>query len=216
MKRALVFLGGDPPSREEVASLAENEKRAADKAFVVCADSGYRCVKGILRPDLVLGDFDSMDSTEAEEGVTVKRFNKRKDYTDGHIAVEEALLCGADSIRIYGAFGGRPDMEYANLSLLYLAAKGGAECMLVGGGRTVRLVKGDFAFAATAGDTVSLVPFFASAHILKTEGLSYPLFDATLDRLHILGISNEAVADRVRVVSEDELLVFTETNEVKQ
>lgn len=208
-KRAVIFLNGDPPTQGEIlASMAGDP-------FAICADGAYSYLKGVVRPHVLLGDFDSLDPAEVEEGVRVVRFPADKDYTDGHLAVELALGEGCRTADIYGGFGGRPDMAYANLSLLYQLKRNGGYGRLIGGGYTVTLESGAFSAEVKPGACVSLVPFFESAHILSTKGLKYPLSDAVLDRMHILGVSNVATESRVAAETEGELLVFIQTGRSK-
>ncbi len=203
MKKAIIFLNGDPPTPSEYESMD-----LAKPSVIICADGAYRYLKGVITPDIVMGDFDSMDMGEITCECEVVRFPVEKDFTDGHIVVEKAIELGARDITVYGAFGGRPDHEYSNLSLLYLAKQKGASARLVGSGFTVTLESGRIEKRAKTGVTVSIVPFLASAHILQTEGLKYPMRNVTLDRMHILGISNVATAETITLTADGEVLVF--------
>lgn len=205
MKKAIIFLNGNPPSVEAL------RKIDASDALVIAADGAYEYMKGIIPPDVILGDFDSLDGAEINCDAEIIRYNPEKDFTDGHLCVELAVKRGAKVVELYGAFGGRPDHEYANLSLLYQAKQSGAAATLYGNKYAVRLESGKITHDVNIGATVSLVPFFDKAHIITTKGLKYPMRDVMLDRLHILGISNEATADEFEVETQDELLVFIQT-----
>ncbi|MDR0425858.1 MAG: thiamine diphosphokinase [Clostridiales bacterium] len=203
MKKALLFLNGDPPTQEYLSDI--------DRAgrFVLCADGAYRYLKGVIRPDLILGDFDSLLDADAD-GIGRVRFDADKDYTDGHLAVEYLLERGYADIDIYGAFGGRADHAYANLSLLYQAKLAGARARLLDERQCVMLKSGRITLKNVKGRTISLEPFLTEAHIILTKGFKYNLRDKTLDRRHILGISNVALSDTVGVEAEGELLLFIE------
>lgn len=205
MKKAIIFLNGDRPRKNEI----KNEDLT--DSLKICADGAYRYVKEICVPDVVLGDFDSIGAEKIDKSCKIIRFCPEKDYTDGHLAVQFALDEGADNILIFGALGGRPDMEYANLSLLYQAKKAGAKAEMRGGGFTVTLENGAFEKRVKKGACVSMAPFFEGAHIISTKGLKYPMKNVTLNRLHVsLSISNVAMADSFFVEAEGELLLFTE------
>lgn len=200
--RAVIFLNGNAPSDDTLNGIDTSG------ALVICADGAYSYVADKLVPTVVLGDFDSFPEEKIKDGIKTIVYPSEKDYTDGHIAVDYALENGADEIDIYGAFGGRPDHEYSNLSLLYQAKRSGATARLLGDEWTVTLENGAFEKCVKTGATVSLVPFLTASHILLTEGLKYPMHDVDLDRSHILGISNVATASRIRVECKGELLVF--------
>lgn len=201
--RALLFLNGTPPSSECLRNIDYFG------ALVVCADGAYAYLSEYAVPDVVVGDFDSLSSDCAvSSGVKVLRYPADKDYTDGHLAMDYILKQNITDITVYGAFGLRADHAYANLSLLYQAKSGGALAELKDENQSVRLLDGNITLDGIRGKTVSIEPFFVSAHIIQTKGLKYNLKNKTLDRLHILGISNIAVEDAVEIESEGELLVF--------
>ena len=205
MKKAVIFLNGDPPRKSEIKC------EELTDSLKICADGAYRYVKKICVPDVVLGDFDSIAAEKIDKRCRIIRFKPEKDFTDGHLALQYALDEGATEIVIYGALGGRPDMAYANLSLLYQAKTGGAKAEIRGGGYTVTLENGAFEKSVNKGACVSMAPFFEGAHIISTKGLKYPMKNVTLNRLHIsLSVSNVALADSFAVESEGELLLFTE------
>lgn len=205
MKNAIIFLNGDPPTKEDLIEAAE---LAAD-SIVICADGAYDYIDGIIEPNILLGDFDSITKEAGSIGAEVLRYPSEKDYSDGFLAMQTAIEKGVENVFVYGAFGGRADYAYVNLSLLYQAKKAGVKAALIGDGNIVTLESGKIEKHVPIGSTVSFAPFFESAHILSSEGLKYPLHDITLDREHAdLGVSNEATRENIAIVAEDEVLVF--------
>lgn len=76
-----------------------------------------------IKPDLCIGDFDSVDNLSfiKENSHQVKVFSKDKDETDLELALKELdNLKGAKDLKIdiYDATGGRLDHEYNNLLLI--------------------------------------------------------------------------------------------------
>lgn len=99
-------------------------KKSVDRnSYIICADSGYlHCIKAGIKPDLILGDFDS--SKFPEEGFDVIRLPAEKDDTDTFSAVKYAAENGFKQIDIYNAVGGRFDHSYSNiLCLMYCKNK---------------------------------------------------------------------------------------------
>ena len=93
--------------------------------FVVACDAGYRNAERLdLRPDLIVGDFDSAPQPKTEHETIV--LPHVKDDTDTQYAAHWLLEHGYDEITLLGALGGaRLEHTLANLSTgLYLAKNG--------------------------------------------------------------------------------------------
>ena len=85
------------------------------------ADAGYTQVRRQgLKPDLVVGDFDSLGSVP--EGEKIVRHPVMKDDTDMMYSLKECLGRGYRNFLILGATGGRLDHTVANLCALYYLA----------------------------------------------------------------------------------------------
>ena len=116
MKRCFIFAAGTFYGLRE---------KPAGEDFVIAADAGYQaCVAAGVVPDLLLGDFDSMEAPENFEHIL--RLPVEKDDTDTMAAVKYGLEQGCTEFHIYGGTGGkRLDHTLANLqTLLYLRRQG--------------------------------------------------------------------------------------------
>lgn len=170
--------------------LSQKFRRYLSADFVIAADEGYlRALENKIAPDLVVGDMDSLGFTPK----TVGTFSvpAEKDFSDGELALRQAILRGFDCIDIYGGWGGRPDHSLFNLHLLKLARDLGATAVLRGDSFDVFYVDGNFFTEASPGDFVSIVPFSETVHIIKSKGLKYPADGAVLTKSDTLGLSNE-------------------------
>ncbi len=170
--------------------LSQKFRRYLSADFVIAADEGYlRALENKIAPDLVVGDMDSLGFTPK----TVATFSvpAEKDFSDGELALRQAILRGFDCIDIYGGWGGRPDHSLFNLHLLKLARDLGATAVLRGDSFDVFYVDGNFFTEASPGDFVSIVPFSETVHIIKSKGLKYPADGAVLTKSDTLGLSNE-------------------------
>ncbi len=200
MKKGLIFLNGDPPETNALEHIDFSDK------FVVCADGAYRYLKEYKVPDILLGDFDSLD--RVPEGVKIKKFPVDKDFTDGHLAVLEMKENGVDDIEIYGAYGGRPDHEFANYALLALANSLGMNAVIKGD-FDIYFVTDNIKLKMDKNVTVSLVPYSDTAHILSTKGLKFDASSLTLNKFHLIGMSNTSVSNEISVeLSEGSILLF--------
>ena len=202
MKKGLIFLNGNPPDEVTLKALDYKDK------FIVCADGAYNYLGAYAEPDVLLGDFDSI--TTAPKGKEVKRFPVDKDYTDGHLAVLEMAERGISDVEVYGAFGGRPDHEYANFALLALAASKKMNTVIKGD-YDIHFVTDELRLKVEKNMTVSIVPYSDTAHIKSTEGLKFSASSLTLNKLHLIGMSNTAISDEIYIsVGEGSVLVFVQ------
>ena len=169
MKSASIFLNGSYPA-EHLEFYRDAITQARGKRFLIAADGGLLLFRELgLKPDLVIGDFDSVDAAVLAEFADVEtiRFPNEKDATDGELAIREAIARDCDDIAIYGAI----DMMYetdhllANLFLLKLARR------LLSGkvdARSVRVIDHlqniylvedeSLALSGRAGNFVSVIP----------------------------------------------------------
>ncbi len=74
-------------------------------------------IKGV-KLGVVLGDFDSLESSKLREleaqGISIVRHPEEKDDSDTALAIQYALAMNADEIWVYGGIGSRFDHSYAN------------------------------------------------------------------------------------------------------
>ena len=127
MKSASIFLNGSYPA-EQLEFYRDAIKQARGQRFLIAADGGLLLFRELgLKPDLVIGDFDSVDAAVLAEFADVEtiRFPNEKDATDGELAIREAFARDCDDIAIYGAIDMMNETDHllANLFLLKLARR---------------------------------------------------------------------------------------------
>ena len=111
-----------------LASGAVFEEFDPKEHYVICADAGYdTAVQYGVRPDLVIGDFDSAAKRPPETIRTIK-LPVEKDVTDMMGAVMVGQKLGYKTFVLIGGLGGdRFDHSMANLDvLLYISKHGGS------------------------------------------------------------------------------------------
>jgi thiamine pyrophosphokinase len=178
-----------------------------EPAETVCADGGTRHLDALgLVPQVIIGDRDSLAPELLkrceERGSRIIPYPADKDKTDTWLALEYALDRRPAQILIFGALGGRFDHALANVSLLAMAARGGArvrildewcELFTVGGegpdgGGGVVAVDGE------EGQTISLLPLTTEVTGIRLAGFAYPLKDARMEIGRPYGTSNRLAA----------------------
>lgn len=185
-KRAVVF-SAVPIGPEMAAYLKPQD-------FIVACDAGYRnAAKLGVRPDLIVGDFDSAPQPETDRETIV--LPHVKDDTDTQFAARWLVEHGFDEVVLLGALGGaRVEHMFANISTgLYLALHG-VEVLLADARSEMHYLLPDHPLALARKDWMYLSVFALGAPMtgVTLRGVYYPLQRATLSELdYPLGTSNE-------------------------
>ncbi|MEA4965173.1 MAG: thiamine diphosphokinase [Oscillospiraceae bacterium] len=178
--------------------------------FLIAADGGYPvCQSEGLRPDLVIGDFDSLPAPPDHPNVI--RLPVEKDDTDLLAAIREGLRHGCTVFRLYGGTGGpRPEHTLANYQCLLFLAAHGARGYLYGDGYVVSAVRnGILSLPAADCGNVSVFALSGPAVGVTLRGLQYPLQEARLTPEMPLGVSNAFRGEPAEIsVRSGTLLVF--------
>ena len=176
--------------------------------FVIAADGGLRhTLAAGIRPDAILGDFDSLGYTPDEAQV----FPVEKDDTDAMLSVRLGLDRGYQDFLLYGSLDGpRLDHTVANFQTLQFLSDRGAAGYLVGRDQLVTVVKnGSLCFPAGCSGTVSVFCMGPDARGVTLRGLYYPLEDGTLTAGFPLGVSNHFTGEAAEIsVKDGSLLVM--------
>lgn len=184
MKRCFIFAAG--------TFYGLRRKPEEPEDLVIAADAGYRTCRELgIVPDLLLGDFDSME--QPEDFANIHRSPVEKDDTDTMLAVKTGLEQGCGEFYLYGGTGGRRlDHTLANLqTLLYLRRRGARGY----------LYDNDFVWTVIENETIrvdktvewGLLSVFClgdRARGVTETGVQYPLRDAELTAEFPLGVSN--------------------------
>lgn len=180
--------------------------RPEPEDYIIAADAGYRHLAALgVKPDLIIGDFDSLGEVPEQPNVVVCPV--RKDDTDTLIAVRRALAAGFERLLIFGGTGGRLDHTLANIQTLGFAAKSGAEAFLFGDDCVLTaLTRGRLRFFGYAGG-ISVFSLGDRALGVGERGVKFPLSEAELTCDFPLGVSNEFDGDRTEISVREGVLV---------
>jgi thiamine pyrophosphokinase len=208
-------------ARQEDPAYIGDLARAGD--ILIAADAGLEVILSLgLTPDLAVGDFDSVDEAILRQigpATRIVPFPPRKNKTDTHLALEQALATDPDEVIICGAFGDRLDHVLGLVTLL-AGLETRATVRLLGARQEIRLARkpaptagfsapetGLVRITGRPGDTVSLLPLSPIVTGVETEGLDYPLSGATLRWGETLGVSNEMLGQEASVRVDEGLLL---------
>lgn len=175
----------------------------------IAADAGLLlCQKEGLRPDLVIGDFDSMELEGTPEGCV--RVPVEKDDTDTMLGIKEGLDRGYRRFLLYGSLGGRLDHTIANIASLRYLLDHGAHGWLMSEQNCVTMIK-DESITFLRDDRYPHLSVFSYDQVARgvTEiGGKYAPAAHELNNVFPLGVSNSIVGQEATVSVEDGVLLI--------
>jgi thiamine pyrophosphokinase len=216
--RVLIVADGDVDDvllRERLSAARPPSVIAADGGAASVIDAGFR-------PDLVVGDFDSLPADRRQElealGVELRVSRPDKDESDMELCLSAGLELDPRAITIVGAIGlVRPEHTVANVLLLADPRLDGRDVAIEGRGSVMRRIgtadgAGAISLTGEVGDFVSLFPLGDAVEGVTTDGLRFPLADATLPVGPSRGLSNELIGQLARVTSRRGRLLVIHTS----
>ncbi len=195
MSKFVILLGGDLVRTPRLDA-------ALSGARVIAADSGIRHATALgVTPELWIGDFDSIGGIDVEPHADVPRdvYPPEKDSTDGELAAEAALVRGATSLVLAGAFGGpRADHAFLHMTAAIRLAEAGMPVLLTSGlEEGIPLMTGQRGYDYADGTMFSILAFSPLSG-LSVEGAKWPLDAVAIAFGSSLTMSNE-VRGKLRV-----------------
>jgi len=168
--------------------------------IIVCADGGYEYAQaaGVV-PDVVVGDFDSVERGVPEGDFELQKFNVHKDDTDSKLAVVAGIKHGCTEFEFHAATGGRFDHMFANVLLLLWIEKQGYRASMVDNDARYFFVDGKYDFPKGGRRTVSLFAIAEAARGITLKGFEYPLNGYDMEMHDSLGISNVIVEENASI-----------------
>lgn len=189
-----------------ISDLSTIKEKIKEYPYLIAVDGGANhCYAMGIIPDLILGDFDSIQPKVLESFIDVpkQQYPSDKDKTDLELAIELVYHPGTEKITVFGALGGRTDHALGNLVLL---SRYPGKVFLEGVNEILFVIPKQVELSLSIGQTLSLIPLNGPAKGIDTEGLKWPLKNGTLDK-QFIGISNETTAEKVVIsVKEGDLL----------
>ena len=176
--------------------------------LIIAADGGYSTLKKLnIKPDLVVGDFDSLGETPENENII--KYPIKKDDTDTLLAVKIGLEKGYKTFVIYGAIGGRLDHTVATIQTATFVAENGGTAYIYDGTHTVTAIKNtSIKFKNTAKGYVSVFALSGISKGVSISGLLYELNDVEITPSFPLGVSNEFICKESEISVKNGVLTI--------
>ncbi len=206
-----IFCAGD---------LYTDSVKIPEDCLVIAADGGiYHTNKLNIKPDIILGDFDSSEFKDTDTPRII--YPTEKDYTDSFIAVQHGFDLGIRNFRIYGALGGkRLEHTLANIQMLRYFCEKGCDITLSGDGQIVKAFSSQYTpkltFDKSYKGYISIFAASESVEGLTVKGLKYELENSTLTNSFPLGISNEFTGKTAEITFKTGTLILVYSEKEKE
>lgn len=185
--------------------------------YVLCADAGWELARRAgVKPDLVIGDFDSSGEPSDER---TERAPVDKADTDTMLCLKKGLSMGFDDFLIVGGFGGRFDHTLANIQTLHYAAARQVRAVMCDGLTWATAVKAGSVRvnANVLGEGAKKLSVFALSEVcrgVEMRGVKYRMEDyaeedGTLTGDFPLGVSNEFAGEFAEISVKEGVLLVT-------
>ena len=166
-KKRCVIISASPTFFNEIISPAD---------YIIACDGGYlHAKKSGIKPDLVVGDFDSYHG-EIYKNITVITAPSEKDDTDTMLAVKLGLEMGIESFLLLGATGGRIDHFLANISTATYIASHGGICEIADKYNRIFAIKdSSIEIIKRENCSISVFSYTDKSDGVTLKGLKYPM-----------------------------------------
>lgn len=186
-KKCFIISGGDYSPIENIS----------DTQFVIACDKGYEYAKkASVKPDLIIGDFDSYEG-KLDKRIPVQKYKPEKDDTDTMIAINYAIDHGFNEITLCCALGGRLDHTLGNIQAASYAALKGLKVIMPSSNDTLYFISNtSIELEKKENHSLSIFALTEKADGVNATGVKYPLKDAIFYNHSTLGVSNEWTDDK--------------------
>lgn len=173
-------------------------------SFVVCADYGIKNFIGLeILPDLIIGDLDSSDEEckkfIKDKNIELIKLNTRKDFTDSESALSYLIENKYDEITLLSVTGSRLDHTLSNIFLLekYFDK---AKIKIIDNNNEISYIEeGEYIFSKDNYKYLSIISI-SDKILLSSQGLSYEVKNSIINRAASLGVSNEIIDEKAKIV----------------
>ena len=199
MRRCVIIGGAGIDKYEQV----RNELRTDD--FFVFCDSGLKHMEDLgVKPDLIVGDFDSHEKPDTDVETIV--LPREKDDTDTFFAAKEMVRRGFEEFLLVGVIGARLDHTLGNLSILFMLDTAGKSAEAIDDYSEIEVVSARSGKPGKARIEDSY-PYFSVLNLTgEAEGITirnakFPLENGQIDWDYQYAVSNEVLPGEAAEIS---------------
>lgn len=179
-------------------------RKYCNDAYIICCDGGIRNFYELnITPDIVIGDFDSIDEIGRnfiiQNNINVEKYDTRKDFTDTELALNKMIDSKIDEIILLAATGTRMDHTLGNIFYLQKLF-GKIDTTLIDNNNIIKYVEeGEYIFSK---DELKYLSIIAISDFLTYSifGTQYDVENLTIASFELRGISNEIVDNTAKII----------------
>jgi thiamine pyrophosphokinase len=200
--KAVILCDGHPPHKEQII-----EELRGDVLFIA-ADGGAVSARNMgLKPDLIIGDFDSYMPTKNETTEIIH--DSDQETNDLEKALAYAHRKGTEHVVVFGATGQRLDHTLKNLSVLKQFDSVFKSLLFRDIYSDIFLAHSPYRTELPLNTTLSLFPLSGKVEGITTKGLKFALYNESLQNGVRDGSSNVTVEKKIEIeFKKGDLLLF--------
>lgn len=199
MKRCVIVGGAGIQNYNRVRETLREED------FFVFCDSGLKHMDALgVKPDLIVGDFDSHENPHMDAETIV--LPREKDDTDTVFAAKEMTRRGFENFLLIGVIGDRLDHTLANVSILLMLDTAGKQAKAIDDFSEMEILSAKAGRPGRAAIDDSY-PYFSLLNITgEADGVTitnakFPLKEGRIDCDYQYAVSNEVLPGETAEVS---------------
>ena len=205
VKKAVLVCNGGVNTKYLYSHISKND-------FLIAVDGGAnKLIKTKFKPDLIIGDMDSISKNALKKfkDVKMQKFPKEKDEIDLELAINYCVKNKFKEIIILGAIGTRADMTLTNIFLLTQIPKT-INAKIINENQEIFLIqKKNYSLSGIPGEAISLLPLKGDVKGLTLKGFKYEIKNYNLRFGIGIGLSNEFKKKKVSISFKNGLLLCT-------
>jgi thiamine pyrophosphokinase len=206
---ALIFLNGD----EE--NLSYTKAYLKDRTLLIGCDGGTDKIYNLgLKPNAVIGDFDSIESLPSKiktlpkndygkkiliDGITYIKYPGDKDFLDSEAAIDFAADNKLTEITLVNAHGDELDHVLGIMIILANRKYRHLNIRIITPNQKIFIAQGKTVFNGMKGNRISLIPLYGQVIVKSSSGLKYDPSKYRMSLEHNIGISNEFTSKKAAV-----------------
>jgi thiamine pyrophosphokinase len=200
--KAVILCDGHPPHKEQII-----EELRGDVLFIA-ADGGAVSARNMgLKPDLIIGDFDSYMPTKNETTEIIH--DSDQETNDLEKVLAYAHRKGTEHVVVFGATGQRLDHTLKNLSVLKQFDSVFKSLLFRDIYSDIFLAHSPYRTELPLNTTLSLFPLSGKVEGITTKGLKFALHNESLQNGVRDGSSNVTVEKKIEIeFKKGDLLLF--------
>ena len=199
MKRCVIVGGAGVKEYEKVRGALRE-----DDVFVFC-DCGLKHMEALgVKPDLIVGDFDSHENPHMEAETIV--LPRAKDDTDTVFAAKEMMKRGFEEFLLVGVIGDRLDHTLANVSILLMLDTACKRAKAIDDFSEMEIISAAEGRPGRA-SIEDRYPYFSLLNItgedggITIRGAKFPLENGQIDCDYQYAVSNEVLPGKTAEVT---------------